>query len=362
MSKEENILDVLVHNYQSWCNKPVLCDTHKESKAGSNWCNEPARVAQIASNLLRGKTPSGECLPYKLERGRSFTKKQFREIVKEAKPPYGRGKHILAAVEAEYYRQLPIYKERKAKHDAWTNYCHYHTSMDSRINKVYASTFGRDQFRNVHASPDYRHDDWGFIEGCIDDAFRSFKDPTGGPVECWPLNGGDPIEASTRSMFWLGGGHPTEGPRDPNRVLYFNYSYPIVDDAKRCAWELQNELRDRGDECCELSYQKDFVVALVYGIVSGSHRQPHIAIRARRGGPVTRVPIPRSENYWPRSLYDALGALGGQPVKSALVSGKRVITDWGGRRSFIHHECDVEEVRWQGVEGLSFIVEYPEAL
>ena len=65
--------------------------------------SESARVARIAAKLVR------ELHQYKDE----HTKTRIKDAVKATSPPYGRGKYIIAAVDAEYQRQLPIYKERK---------------------------------------------------------------------------------------------------------------------------------------------------------------------------------------------------------------------------------------------------------
>jgi hypothetical protein len=54
----------------------------------------------------------------------------------------------------------------------------------------------------------------------------------------------------------------------------------------------------------------------------------------------------------PSNLVEAAVALGGPKVRAALAKGKKVVTDWSGRRTFIHHEGQdhvhpcVEEIPW----------------
>jgi|3_EtaG_2_1085321.scaffolds.fasta_scaffold00329_24 hypothetical protein len=98
--------------------------------------SESARVARIAAKLVR------ELHQYKDE----HTKTRIKDAVRATSPPYGRGKYIIAAVDAEYQRQLPIYKERKAKHDAWAEYQKHIVKRSTRVNNAYAAAFDRPQY------------------------------------------------------------------------------------------------------------------------------------------------------------------------------------------------------------------------
>lgn len=98
--------------------------------------SESARVARIAAKLVR------ELDHYKDE----HTKTRIKDAVKVTSPPYGRGKYIIAAVDTEYQRQLPIYKERKARHDAWAEYQKHMAKRSTRVNNAYASAFDRPRY------------------------------------------------------------------------------------------------------------------------------------------------------------------------------------------------------------------------
>ena len=104
--------------------------------------SESARVAKIAAGLVR------ELPDYQAE----HTKIRVKDAVKATSPPYGRGKYIIAAVDVEYQRQLPIYKERKDKHDAWDKYQKHIVKRPTRINSAYATAFDRPQFNALQAN------------------------------------------------------------------------------------------------------------------------------------------------------------------------------------------------------------------
>lgn len=110
-------------------------------------------------------------------------------------------------------------------------------------------------------------------------------------------------------------------------------------------WHEEENERDKGDRCIGLTHWNGYTVALVSFI--NEDNLPHIATRKVRG-PVVRTYL-RDE---PENLVEAAVSLGGPKVKAAMAVGKKVVTDWAGRRSFIHHEGQdhvrphVEEVPW----------------
>lgn len=111
------------------------------------------------------------------------------------------------------------------------------------------------------------------------------------------------------------------------------------------AWNNREAERDKGDTCLAITHQDGYTVALVEKV--NMTEQHHIAVRLRKG-PIVRTSL-REECH---NLVEAAVSLGGPRVRAALAKGKRVKTDWVGRRSFIYHdgsdheEPKVEEVSW----------------
>ena len=110
-------------------------------------------------------------------------------------------------------------------------------------------------------------------------------------------------------------------------------------------WNKQERTRPRGDICFALTHQDGYVVCLV------RDDRIHVATRLKRG-PIVRTFL-RDTNA--EDLTQAIVSLGGPRVRAALSKGKRVKTDWVGRRSFIHHDGSdhhspkIEEIPWEAV-------------
>jgi len=119
---------------------------------------------------------------------------------------------------------------------------------------------------------------------------------------------------------------------------------------KRCAWNARESARDKGDECVALTHQSEHVVCLV--ISENGDTRPHIATRPR-SGPIVRTYLRCNYGNEVGNLVEAAVLLGGPKVRAALARGKRVKTDWIGRRSLIHHDgsdhqnVGIEEVPWK---------------
>jgi len=122
---------------------------------------------------------------------------------------------------------------------------------------------------------------------------------------------------------------------------------------ERNDWNTAESLRDKGDTCVGLTHQDSHVVALVEG-ENGSTRW-HIATRLHNG-PIVRTYLRCNSNRFSvekMNLVEAAISLGGPKTKAALAKGKRVETDWIGRRTLIHHEgqdfihVHVEELPWR---------------
>jgi hypothetical protein len=120
----------------------------------------------------------------------------------------------------------------------------------------------------------------------------------------------------------------------------------------RRKWEKEESARDTGDKCIGLTHFDGHVVALVESEQGHTHR--HVAT-INKDGEVTRTYL-HSEGYgYAPNLVAAAMSLGGPKVRSALSIGKKVITDWTNRRTFVHHEGQdhvhphVEEIPWRAV-------------
>ena len=110
-------------------------------------------------------------------------------------------------------------------------------------------------------------------------------------------------------------------------------------------WNIQERDRDKGDMCVALTHQGDHVVCLVSTVNMDSC--PHVAVRGP-GGTEVRTHLRDEVSDW----GDAVVSLGGPHILSALAKGKRIETDWVGRRFFIHHDGSdhmprsVQELPW----------------
>lgn len=114
---------------------------------------------------------------------------------------------------------------------------------------------------------------------------------------------------------------------------------------KEAAWQREENERDKGDVCLAITHQNDYTVALVQS--ENTNTSYHIATRLKRG-PIVRTYLRESCDDLPQAVV----SLGGPKVRAAIAKGKRVKTDWVGRRSFIYHDGSdheqpkVEEVPW----------------
>jgi len=130
-------------------------------------------------------------------------------------------------------------------------------------------------------------------------------------------------------------------------------------------WSRDNELRrefdeieskrDKGDECLALTCQGNHTIALLKS--SNNNPNLHIASRLKQGV-ITRTYL-RANKYEIKNFVEALISLGGSKVKAALSRGNKVVTDWVGRKSFIHHDAinnrgpRLEELPWRCLEDKS---------
>lgn len=153
------------------------------------------------------------------------------------------------------------------------------------------------------------------------------------------------VETRTNNAYAHAFGRPSHLAEQDNPLPWAHSTWET-----RKAWSEKEEARDKGDNCIELTHFRGAVVALVHD--DDSWRDPHIATRNKDGKIVrTHLRLPRYEDP-PKTLVAAALLLGGPKVRSALALGKRVITDWEGRRTLIHHtdhayQSDrVEELPW----------------
>lgn len=121
MTKEEGILDAL-----AWAQ-----------------LKEPARVAKIASGLVRNTT----------SHNRSVTKTAIHDAVRATMPPHGRGKAICEAVAKEFDRQQPIWLKRQEEKNLWERHLAHQQALSTRINDAYAARFGRPTHTSARAFP-----------------------------------------------------------------------------------------------------------------------------------------------------------------------------------------------------------------
>lgn len=152
---------------------------------------------------------------------------------------------------------------------------------------------------------------------------------------------------------------PYEPSRSCPKEIAWNYAmghdHPNRD--RMTAWQKGENARDKGDKCLGITHQDGHVVALV------SHENMtercHIAVRLKKGE-ITRTYL-RDDC---EDLVQAAVSLGGPKVRAAISKGKRVRTDWAGRRSFIYHdgsdheEPKVEEVPWQAMRYEDTVIEH----
>jgi len=142
-------------------------------------------------------------------------------------------------------------------------------------------------------------------------------------------------------------------PYDPTRTSPYNWD----DDWElRDTWSNAEHERDKGDECIGLTHQGSHVVCLMKS--EDEHSKWHIATRLHKGPRVRtylRCNHSRFSDSEPKNLVEAAMSLGGPKVRTAITRGKRVVTDWIGRRTFIHHDgsdyhhVHIEELPWRAV-------------
>jgi len=120
---------------------------------------------------------------------------------------------------------------------------------------------------------------------------------------------------------------------------------------ERNTWDDAERARDHGDECVAITHQGSHVVALVSS--ESGNTKWHIATRLK-SGPIVRTYLRCNLRHGnPRSLAVAAISLGGPKVKAALARNKKVVTDWIGRKTYIHHEgqdhhaLGIEEIAWR---------------
>jgi hypothetical protein len=123
-------------------------------------------------------------------------------------------------------------------------------------------------------------------------------------------------------------------------------------DAKNREFNIAEERRDKGDECIALKFQGNYTIALLRS--SNHNYNLHIAVRSKQGI-ITRTYL-RANKYEIKNFVEVITSLGGSKVKAALARGNKVITDWSGRRSFIHHDNinnrgpRIEELPWRSID------------
>ena len=138
---------------------------------------------------------------------------------------------------------------------------------------------------------------------------------------------------------------------EPSRSNPIHYNSGNWQD--RQDWDEIERARDKGDKCIGLTHQDSHLVCLL------SHEkgtaQPHIATRLH-SGPIVRTYLrSATDSVYSdvKNLVEAATSLGGPKVKAAIARGKRVKTDWIGRRTFIyhdgsdHHHVHIEELQWR---------------
>jgi hypothetical protein len=255
--------------------------------------SEKVRVARISAGLVRSLVCS-----------KVHTKAAIHAAVRDTCPPHGRGKAIIEAVTLEYQRQLPIYRARQENHASWKAHLEHQAKRETRLNNAYAHAFGR---------PVYKPD----------------------------------------------GDYPGSYWDDPWEI--------------REKWDAKERARDKGEKCLDLLHYRGHVVCLA--MRPGA--RPHIAtIGKDKTIVLTYLPsghyntndswgrylerqTEHAARYYtipPSNLLAAAVLLGGPEVKTAMTLGKKVETDWVGRKTIIHHEGQdhrrhcVEEIPWPSID------------
>lgn len=97
--------------------------------------SEKARIAKICAKLVRSAS--------------SHNQTEVKEAIRNTSPPYGRAKHIFAAIwgddgeTGELTRQREIYNRRWKDRTDWENWLKNESKLSTRLNKAYASAFSR---------------------------------------------------------------------------------------------------------------------------------------------------------------------------------------------------------------------------
>lgn len=99
-------------------------------------------------------------------------------------------------------------------------------------------------------------------------------------------------------------------------------------------WNLEEQSRDKGDNCVMLIKHQDCVIAVLASESTGSEQRniPSIKVKYLASGRVFTTHLRQQVNDF-GSLFTTLG---GNPVTGALAHGHRVEIDWPGRRFIIH--------------------------
>lgn len=232
------------------------------------------------------------------ENGNRHTQTHIKDTIRNTAPPYGRAKYIFE----ELYGRVIAAPEGKEK-----------VRIGSEIERQYV----------IYSERKERHDEWERWQ-----EYRSRR--------------------STRLNYAYAAafGRP---PYEPSRKCPIKWDWSMGYEHEnyklKCDWDEAERKRDKGDVCLGLTHQDGYVVCLVDSV--NGVGCCHIAVRLK-SGPIVRTHLREDcEN-----LVEAAVSLGGPRVRAAIAKGKRVKTDWVGRRSFIHHdgsdhqEPKVEEVPW----------------
>ena len=111
---------------------------------------------------------------------------------------------------------------------------------------------------------------------------------------------------------------------------------------KRTAYDLEQENRDKGDDCNAITHWGGYVVALLDTLNDEHHE--HIATRRKKGEIVRTYLRDNSEN-----LVEAAISLGGPKVRAAFAQGIRVTTDWIERKTTIHYAYSDLVLPWRAL-------------
>ncbi|MGE3483507.1 MAG: hypothetical protein AB7L09_02125 [Nitrospira sp.] len=251
---------------------------------------EQARVARLAAMLVRQQGAP------------DFTQSHIKETIRNTAPPYGRAKHIFTA----------LYGEPEEKDSEGTI---LRPKVEGEIERQYAIWRARKNKR----------DRWNiWLEYRAERATR--------------------VNFAYAAAFGRPAYEPNRQPPDEiNWDWSMGYSHPNRERMEK--WRETENQRDKGDICKGITHQDGHVIALV--TTTDGTNIPHIVVRYR-SGPITKTYL----RHHADNLVEAAVSLGGPRVLAAMTKGKRVRTDWVGRRSFIYHDGSdhispsIEEVPW----------------